>query len=141
MAIAAMTADDPVILFDGQCNLCNGSVQFVLEHERRAQYRFASLQSAASQTLLNEHGLSRDGFDSFVLIQNGRAHTKSGAALRVARQLRGLWPLLSVFLVIPRGLRDAVYDFVGAHRYQWFGEANTCWAKTTQWRTRFIDSE
>ncbi|MBA2411064.1 MAG: DUF393 domain-containing protein [Gammaproteobacteria bacterium] len=134
-----MTADDPVILFDGQCNLCNGSVQFVLKHERRARYRFASLRSAAGQALLADHGLLCSGFDSFVLIQNGRAYTRSDATLRVAKQLRGLWPVLSVFLVVPRVLRDAIYDFAGARRYRWFGKATTCWVNTPQWRARFIE--
>ncbi|MGH8502177.1 MAG: thiol-disulfide oxidoreductase DCC family protein [Gammaproteobacteria bacterium] len=130
-----------LILFDGECTLCNRSVRFVLEHERRPRFKFASLQSRVGQVLLERHRLPRDSFESFVLIENNRAHLKSSAALRVARQLRAPWPLLSLFLFVPRSLRDGVYDFIGARRFRWFGRTDYCWSNSAAWRSRFIDSD
>lgn len=131
----------PLVLFDGECNLCNRSVRFVLERERRARFKFASLQSRTGQRMLKQHGMPRDSFESFVLIDNNRVHLKSDAALRVARQLRAPWPLVSLFLFVPRPLRDRVYDFIGARRLRWFGRTDSCWVNTAAWRSRFVDSE
>lgn len=131
----------PVILFDGECNLCNASVLFVLKRERAARYCFASLQSSPGKALLQQHGYPPGRFDSFVLIENDRLYIKSDAALRVARQLRGPWPLLSPLSLLPRTLRDCVYDVIGARRYRWFGKAACCCATRPELRSRFLSSE
>lgn len=140
MAQPRLTRDQPLILFDGECNLCNGSVQFVLKRERCPYYWFASLQSRFGQEILQHYGLPRQGFDSFVLVERGRIYTRSSAALRVTRRLRGLWPLLSLFLFVPRVVRDFTYDVIGARRYRWFGRTQICWANTAEWRSRFVDT-
>ncbi len=102
--------DGPVVLFDGVCNFCNRSVNFILDHDRRKRFRFAALQSDAGQTVLRHFGLRTDDFDTAVLVERGRAYTKSSAALRIARNLGGWWSLLAVLLAIPPFLRDAAYD-------------------------------
>jgi predicted DCC family thiol-disulfide oxidoreductase YuxK len=127
--------DRPVILFDGVCNLCTGSVQFVIERDSRKRFRFASLQSPVAERLLGQ----RDDLESMILVQDGKTYRKSGAALRIARQLDGLWPLLALFLVVPRFLRDAVYDWIGRRRYRMFGKRDTCWVPRPELAERFLD--
>jgi predicted DCC family thiol-disulfide oxidoreductase YuxK len=125
----------PIILFDGVCNLCTGSVRFVIARDSRRQFRFASLQSSVAERLLGR----RDTLESVVLVEDGRTYRKSTAALRIARRLDGLWPLLSVLLVIPRSLRDALYDWIGARRYRWFGRTDACWTPRPELADRFLD--
>jgi predicted DCC family thiol-disulfide oxidoreductase YuxK len=128
-------ADRPVILFDGVCNLCTGSVQFVIERDSRKRFRFASLQSPTAQRLLGR----RDDLESMVLVECGKTYRKSTAALLIARRLDGAWPLLAAFLVIPRFLRDAVYDWIGRRRYRMFGRRDTCWVPRPELTERFLD--
>ena len=125
----------PVILFDGVCNLCTVSVRFVIERDSRKQFRFASLQSPVAERLLGR----REDLESVILLQNGKTYRKSGAALRIARRLDGLWPLLAVLLVIPGFLRDAVYDWIGRRRYRMFGKRDACWAPQPELADRFLD--
>lgn len=132
---SAAEPDRPVILFDGVCNLCTGSVQFVIARDSRQRFRFASLQSPAAERLLGR----RDDLESVVLVQGGRTYRKSGAALRIARRLDGLWPLLSLLLLVPRPLRDAVYDAIGRRRYRLFGKRAACWAPSAKLAERFLD--
>ena len=128
--------DHPVILFDGVCNLCAGSVQFVIERDSRKRFRFASLQSPVAERLLGR----REDLEAVILLQNGKTYRKSGAALRIARQLDGLWPALWVLLVIPRLLRDAVYDWIGRRRYRMFGRREACWLPSVELADRFLNS-
>lgn len=115
-----------IVLFDGVCNLCNGVVQFVLKHDKRDTFHFATLQSEAGQNLLRRHGLPTETFDSFVLVQNDQAWERSDAALQVVRHLGAPWRWLFVFVILPKRLRDALYNFVARHRYRWFGKKKAC---------------
>ena len=128
--------DHPVILFDGVCNLCTGSVQFVIERDSRKRFRFASLQSPVAERLLGR----REDLESIILLQDGKTYRKSGAALRIARRLDGLWPLLAVLLIIPGFLRDAVYDWIGRRRYRMFGRREACWLPSVDLADRFLNS-
>ena len=110
----------PVILFDGVCNLCNNSVQFIIKRDPMGRFRFAALQSAAAESLLKSTGAGPLP-DSIVLVRDGRVYTQSGAVLRIARELRGLWPLAYAFIIVPRPLRDWAYRLVARNRYRWFG--------------------
>ncbi|WP_222919654.1 thiol-disulfide oxidoreductase DCC family protein [Natrinema sp. SYSU A 869] len=118
--------DDPIILFDGVCNLCNGFVQFILPRDTDGKLRFASLQSDIGNELLAEHGLPTDELESIVLIEGDDHYVKSAAAIRIARHLGGVYALLGPFRFLPRRLRDGVYDFVAARRYRWFGKKDQC---------------
>lgn len=129
----------PVVLFDGVCNLCNGSVQFILERDRRRTFRFASLQSEAGRALMAAHGLDPDALNSVVLIEGGRARQESSAALGIVKHLPGAWKLLRVLAAIPRPLRDAVYRRIARNRYRWFGKQETCWLPTPELRERFLE--
>jgi predicted DCC family thiol-disulfide oxidoreductase YuxK len=125
-------------LFDGVCNLCNRSVQFILKRDRRSIFRFASLQSSLGQSLLKRSGLPAGDLDSFVLVEDNMLYTRSTAALRVCRKLGGAWSLLSAFRIIPRPLRDGIYNWVARHRYKWFGKQDSCWLPSPEWADKFL---
>jgi predicted DCC family thiol-disulfide oxidoreductase YuxK len=128
----------PIILFDGVCNLCNASVQFVISRDPRARFRFAALQSEAAAACLQRLGVHGALMDSVVLIENDRIYTRSTAALRIARGLRFPWPAAFVLIAVPRPLRDWVYDFVARRRYRWFGKRDVCMVPTPALRDRFL---
>jgi predicted DCC family thiol-disulfide oxidoreductase YuxK len=126
------------ILFDGVCNLCNGFVRFVIPRDPSARFRFAPLQSAAAASVLRDAGVVAPLPDSMALVQDGRVFVRSDAALRVARGLRFPWPLFYGLIVMPRVIRDWVYDFVAARRYRWFGRRETCMVPTPELLKRFL---
>lgn len=130
----------PVILFDGVCNLCNASVLFVIDRDPRARFAFAPLQGEEAAALLGERGRRTDPENpaSILLVENDRVYDRSTAALRIARHLSGLWPALSVLLLVPRPLRDAVYDWAASRRYRWFGRLDACRLPTPELRSRFL---
>ena len=132
-------AELTVVLFDGVCNLCNGAVQFLLRRDRQRRLRFASLQSMAGQALLRRHGLATDALESIVVLEGGQARLRSDAALLLARRLPWPWPLLVVFVVWPRPLRDALYSLVARNRYRWFGRRESCLLPTAETAGRFLD--
>lgn len=136
---SAAESDRPIILFDGVCNLCTGSVRFVIERDSRKRFRFASLQSPIAEKLLGADALAGDRLESMVLVDGSRVYRKSTAALLTARRLDGLWPLLSILLVIPRPLRDAVYDWIGSRRYRLFGKREVCWIPPDDFADRFVE--
>jgi predicted DCC family thiol-disulfide oxidoreductase YuxK len=128
-----------VILFDGICNLCNHSVQFILKRDHAAHFQFAALQSDAGQKLLSAYGKSNLPLDSIILItEAGGMFTESDAAIRIAKHLNGAWPLLGVFLAIPRVLRDPFYRLIARNRYRWFGKKDACMLPSPEWETRFL---
>jgi predicted DCC family thiol-disulfide oxidoreductase YuxK len=133
--------DHPVVLFDGVCNLCNGVVNFAIDRDPGSRLRFASLQSPVGRQMLERlgHSVPSGDPDSILLVERGRVHERSGAALRIARHLSGGWSLLAAFLVVPRPLRDLVYRWVASHRYRWFGKADACRVPTPDLRARFIE--
>ncbi len=129
----------PIILFDGVCNLCVGSVRFVIERDRGGRFRFASLQSEAGREIVERCNDARDVPDAMGLVEGGRISWKSEAALRIARGLKWPWNLFAVFLIVPRFVRDGVYDFIAARRYRWFGKRETCMVATDDVRKRFLE--
>lgn len=130
---------DPVVLFDGVCNLCNESVQFVIAHEAAGRFKFASLQSPAAARLLAGLPRTVSSVDSVMLVEDGRVYQRSTAAIRIARHLRFPWRLASVFVVIPRVIRDWAYDVVARNRYRWFGKQDVCMVPTPDLRARFLE--
>src|SRR5690606_12056108 len=131
---------DMIVLFDGVCNLCNAAVLFIIARDPAGRFRFAPLRSEFAVGLLASLGAAvpRAGADSIVLIQDGRVYQRSDAALRIAAHLSGPWPLLSRLKVLPKALRDAVYDFVARNRYRWFGRQDACRVPTPELRERFL---
>ena len=129
----------PVILFDGVCNLCSGAVQFVIKRDRKNIFKFASLQSVVGQAILKKFNLPANTFNSFILYDAGKIYTRSTGALLVAKQLSGGWPILSVFIVIPSFIRNALYDLIAQNRYKWFGRKEACWLPSAVVRDKFLD--
>lgn len=132
--------NNPVVLFDGVCNLCSSSVQFVIRHDPQRQFRYASLQSAFGRQVMTHFGLPSNQLNSFILLEGDTIHTKSSGALRVAKKLNGLWPLLYGFIIVPPFIRDAVYTFIANNRYKWFGKKEACWLPTPELRNLFLDN-
>lgn len=136
---SAAEGDGPIILFDGVCNLCTDSVLFVIQRDSGKQFRFATLQSRVAERLLSSREYDEDRLDSIVLVVGNRVYRKSSAALLTAKRLDGLWPLLSILIVIPRPFRDAVYDWIGSRRYRMFGKREVCWKPHGDVADRFLD--
>ncbi len=127
-----------IILFDGVCNFCDASVQFIIKRDPAAHFLFTSLQSEKGLELTKKYAISED-VDSLVLIENGKAFTKSSAALRIAKKLDGLWHLFFVFILVPRRIRDIFYDYFATNRYKWFGKKeDACMLPSPEQRKRFI---
>lgn len=129
----------PLILYDGVCRLCTGTVLFVIKRDRSKRFRFASMQSPLGQRLLRSVGLSPDELKTFVLVDESGHFTKSEAALRVASGLGGLWRVVSLLRVIPGPIRDGVYDWVARNRYRWFGRLEQCLVPVPDVQDRFVD--
>jgi predicted DCC family thiol-disulfide oxidoreductase YuxK len=130
--------EPPVVLFDGECNFCNGVVNFLLRQDKKKILRFAAMQSAAGERLLQQYGFPGQYLKSFVLIENGKAYKKSTAGLRLYGKLPWYWKWTQVFWIVPRFLRDAVYEFISNNRYKWFGKRDACMLPTPEVQSRFL---
>lgn len=141
---------DPVVMFDGTCNFCDGAVHFVLDHEDGSRLKFAALQTEAAAELLEQTAGERRARElragatgegdptSVVLVEDGVVYTHSTAALRIARYMRWPWRWMVLFGVVPRPVRDLVYRWFAAHRYRWFGKSDSCRVPTPDLRARFL---
>jgi len=129
-----------IILFDGVCNLCNGAINFIIKKDKNDVFRYASLQSEIGRQLIEERNIDTSKLDSILLIDPDVAYYyKSTAALQIAKQLSGMYPLCSLFFVFPVSFRDWVYDFVAKNRYKWFGKKESCMIPTPELKALFID--
>ncbi len=128
---------NPVILFDGECNFCDSSVQFIISRDPKGLFHYSSLQSDTGRELMRKYGV-REDVDSMVLIENGKVYYKSAAALRICRHLKGAWKLLYSLIIVPRPIRNAVYDVIARNRYKWFGKKESCMLPPPSIRKRFL---
>lgn len=127
-----------IILFDGVCNFCNGSVNFIIERDSKNYFKFAPLQSESAQELLDEHGINKAETDSVILIEDGKAYTYSTAALKVAQKLDGAWSWFYAFIIVPKPIRDFFYKLFAKYRYKLFGKQDACMMPTPEIRARFL---
>ncbi|SES24333.1 thiol-disulfide oxidoreductase DCC family protein [Salipaludibacillus aurantiacus] len=128
-----------IVLFDGDCNICDTSVQFIIKRDPQQKFAFASLQSDTGKALLKKYQVDRRT-DSIVLIEkSGKIFEKSSAALRIARRLKGGWKLTALFLIVPPFIRNFFYDLIAKNRYKWFGKKSSCRMPTPDERKRFLD--
>jgi predicted DCC family thiol-disulfide oxidoreductase YuxK len=134
-----MDLDQPILLFDGACNFCNDSVNFVIDHDPAGQFRFASLQSDMGRDLLASHGLADLPLSTMVLIDGDKAYLDSEGVLRTAKRLGGVFALLVPFLLVPRALRDPLYRLFARNRYRLFGKTDQCRVPSPEVRARFLD--
>lgn len=128
-----------IILFDGVCNLCNGSVQFILKKDRKKKFLFGSLQGKTGQEYLRKYNLPTDEFHSFMLIEDNVLYTRSTAILRVLKHLGRGWQLLYVFTYLPQVVRDGLYKLIAKNRYRLFGKKDACRIPTAAERDRFLE--
>ena len=133
-----MKIENKILLFDGDCNLCNVIVQFTIKNDPKGKFKFASLQSESGQELLKKNGLPRGDFDSFVFIKGDNCFQKSTAGLNVLKELGGLWQIFYIFIIIPRPIRDFIYKIIAKSRYRIFGRKDTCMIPTEDLKTRFL---
>jgi len=128
----------PILFFDGNCNLCNRSVKFVLRKEKNAELSFSPLQSEFAKNILKEKNITQD-LNTMMLLENGTLYDRSSAALRVTKYLKGLWPLMGVFLIVPPFLRNFFYNILSKNRITWFGISDYCEMMTPELKKRFIE--
>lgn len=133
------TTSGSIILFDGVCNLCNGMVNFVADRDPDLHFKMASLQSKTGQQILERLEMPKEHFETIILVENGTAFTHSSSILRILKKLTGLWPLLSVFLLVPPPIRDGIYKWVSSNRYRWFGKQETCRVPEPGMEQRFLE--
>lgn len=127
----------PLILFDGICNLCSASVRFVIQRDPQKRFRFASLQSPQGLQLTGQ--LEAPDLNSILLLTDGVIYRKSTAALKILKLIGRGWALVYVFIIVPRPVRDWVYDYIGRRRYRWFGKKEQCWIPCEDISDRFVD--
>ena len=137
--IPLMHSSYPVLLFDGVCNFCNDSVNLIIKLDKKAVFKFAALQSETGRRLLDSHGHHSKELNSVILICDGNLYTKSDVTLQVFKHLGGFWRFLRIFTIIPRPIRNAIYDFIARNRYNWFGKKDACMIPTPDVRARFLD--
>ncbi len=133
------TPNQPIIFFDGVCNLCNSSVQFVIKHDTQKKFTFASLQSDAAKEILLQFGEKNYQLDSIILIDSNEMYSKSSAVLRVLKLLGGFYSLLYLFIIIPKPFRDWLYNYVARNRYKWYGKRESCMIPSEKLKNRFLD--
>ena len=132
---------ESILLFDGHCSLCNAAVDFVLKRDAKKKLLLASIQGPAGQKVLKKYQLPPSYLETLVLVEEGKLYLGSTAALRVARLLGGGWPLFYALIIIPKGLRDRIYQWIGKHRYQWFGRRASCRMPTASERAHFLKED
>lgn len=126
-----------IVMFDGECNFCDSSVQFIIKRDTRGYFKFAALQSDAGVELKEKYGISNH-IDSFILIEDEKVYKFSDGALRVCRNLSGLWRYLYIFMLVPKPIRNSVYKFIAKNRYRWFGKKESCMIPSPEVRSRFL---
>lgn len=139
MAILPQSPPEHLVLFDGVCNLCNGVVQFLIARDALGRFHFATLQGETGQAVMKDFAMEKESMRTLIYLRRGKIHLRSSAALWIARDMRGLWPLAFGLIIVPRFLRDAVYDLVARHRYRWFGRTDSCMVPTPELQARFMD--
>ncbi|HRI80213.1 MAG TPA: thiol-disulfide oxidoreductase DCC family protein [Cyclobacteriaceae bacterium] len=130
--------EKPIILFDGVCNLCNGSVNFLIARDKQDRFRFGSLQSPQAAEILNKFNASNAEITTVILYEKGQLYYRSTAILKIFRKMGGLWPLLYALIIIPKFIRDPIYNLIAKNRYRIFGKKDTCMIPTPALRAKFI---
>ncbi|GAB4132791.1 MAG: thiol-disulfide oxidoreductase DCC family protein [Bacteroidia bacterium] len=130
--------DKSIVLFDGVCNFCNNSINFIIRNDVKDRFRFAPLQSELGKKIQQQFHLDDEQLSSVILIENNKIYTKTTAALRIAKKLKGLWPLMYAFIIIPYPVRDIAYNIIAKYRYKWWGQKDACMIPTPEIRNKFI---
>ncbi|OGU13855.1 MAG: thiol-disulfide oxidoreductase [Ignavibacteria bacterium GWB2_35_12] len=129
----------PIVFFDGVCNLCNSIVQFIIRHDKKERFLFASLQSEKSKEILSNFNFTQSDIETIILLEENKLYFVSTAALKIVRHLNFLCSLLYIFIIIPKPLRNYVYRIIAKNRYKWFGKKDSCMVPSHELKNRFID--
>ncbi len=131
-------APQHLVIYDGVCNLCSKSVQFILTRNGKRNIIFTAAQGAYAHHVLAQYGMQPAVLNSVVYINNGKVYKQSAAVLHICKQLSGLWPLMYAFIIVPPIIRNAVYNYIAKHRYKWYGSTQVCWLPKPEWQQRFV---
>jgi predicted DCC family thiol-disulfide oxidoreductase YuxK len=126
-----------IVLFDGECNFCDRSVQFIINRDKEALFKFTSLQSDVGQEITRKYQVPGD-IDSIILVRDDKYYVKSAAALQISKHFSGGWKLLFILSIVPRPIRDYFYDILAKNRYKWFGKNDRCMIPSPEIRNRFL---
>jgi predicted DCC family thiol-disulfide oxidoreductase YuxK len=137
---SATEAGHPIVIFDGECNFCDASVSFIIDRDPAGIFRFAARQSPEGKRVMREHGIPEKGLDSMILVEDARVFVRSTAGLRIAKRLRGAWPVLYAFVAVPGPLRDAIYNVIAKNRKRLMGASDACAVPTPARRARFLSA-
>ena len=132
-------AEKSIILFDGVCNVCNGFVNFLILRDEKDQFQFGSLQSQKVKELLHQYHFDADDLSTVILIEHNKLYPQSTAVLKIFRQMSGAWPLMYAFIIIPKALRDFIYQIIARNRYTLFGRKNSCMVPAPEWKAKFVE--
>lgn len=128
-----------IILFDGVCNLCDNTVQFIIKHDKKDIFRFVALQSELGHEIIKHIGIDTSKTDSIILYEPGHAYYyKAQAALNIAKELGGIYSLLTIFSILPNVITNKIYDFIARNRYKWFGKKDECMIPTPEMKAKFL---
>ncbi len=130
--------DKGIVLFDGVCNFCNNSVNFIIRKDNTDYFRFLALQSEKGKKIVERHNLDPENLQTIIFLEGGKIYTRSTAALRIARKLKGGWKLFYGFVIVPTFLRDIVYNLIAKNRYRWWGKQDSCMMPTTEVKKKFL---
>lgn len=140
MKISELPKDKKIILFDGVCNLCDSSVQFVFKHDKKDIFRFVSLQSDLGINIIKHLGIDTSKVDSTILYEPGKAYYyKSDVAFKILKEISGIQRILLVFSILPKPILDYIYDYVAKNRYKWFGKKESCMIPTPELKSKFLE--
>ena len=131
-------SSQPIILFDGICNLCNRAVNFIIKRNKKSRIQFAALQTNSGKQLLEQFNLPTQSINSLILIEKGIVYTQSTAVLKICKHLNGLWPLLYGLIIVPKFIRNGIYQLIATNRYQWFGKQEKCMVPSPELSDRFL---
>jgi Uncharacterized protein conserved in bacteria len=131
--------DKKIILFDGVCNLCDSSIQFIIRHDKKDLFRFVALQSEIGMEIIKHIGVDTSKIDSILLYEPGKAYYyKAEAALKIAKELGGIYTAISWFGILPKFLTNSVYDYIAKNRYKWYGKKDACMIPTPELKAKFL---
>lgn len=130
--------DTAIVIFDGICNFCNSSIHFIIKHDHKNYFKFATLQSEKAKDLVSNFNIDLSKNNSILLIEKNKIYYKSTAALRIAKKLNNVYSLLYIFIIVPVFIRNAIYDYVAKNRYKWFGKKEACMLPSAEIRSKFI---
>ena len=139
VSFAILIMDNPIILFDGVCNFCNYWVTFAIKRDRKNKLKFTPLQGETAKKLLPQFHINPSSLSSVIFIDNGKAYTQSSAAIQICKHLDGGWKLFYALIIIPKFMRDGLYNIIARNRYKWFGKKESCMIPTPELKERFLD--